>query len=90
MSVNALLSVMRLTAPSAAAKLVLLCLADSADERGQCAPTIQQLAFNTQLPEKAVRENLRLLIGANLLREDAGTTSSKRVYTLLPEKNNDH
>ena len=70
------------TAPSASAKLVLICLSNYADARGRCWPTIATLTSATQLPERAVRDSLRLLIGANLLREDAGTTSSKRVFTL--------
>jgi hypothetical protein len=53
------------------AKLVLLALADFADEVGHCWPGMARLVEMTGLSERAVRANLRAL-------EDAGTIKTTR------------
>lgn len=83
MSIQALTWAMKATGPSAPAKFVLVALANLADDDGRCRPTVSKLCQDTLLSENTVRDSLRMLIDSRLIREDAGTTSSKHVFTLL-------
>ncbi|MEJ7805446.1 MAG: helix-turn-helix domain-containing protein [Telluria sp.] len=82
MSTTALAWAMKINAPSAPAKFVLACMANFADDRNQCFAGVDKLADATQLTEVAVRDALHKLADANLIAENAGTTSHKRVFTL--------
>lgn len=52
---------------SAAGKVVLICLANYADEDGQCWPSQKTIAEETELSERSVREWLQKLEDAGLL-----------------------
>jgi pyocin large subunit-like protein len=83
MSVQAIQWALRTEAPSAAAKLVLVVLADSADERGECWPTIPALLKATQLSETAVRDHINKLRDSGLITDRPGSINrNKRVFTL--------
>ena len=62
-------------------KAVLIALADHANERGECYPSIHRIANRTELSERTVRNALRVLEVAGLIRSTKriGTSS---VYTL--------
>lgn len=83
MSLHALQWALRTEAPSAAAKLVLICLANYADERGECWPTVPVLVKDTQLSDSAVRDHIGKLRDANLITDRPGTINrNKRIFTL--------
>jgi len=52
---------------SAAGKVVLICLANYADEHGECWPSQETIAAETELSERSVREWLQKLEEAGLL-----------------------
>jgi hypothetical protein len=68
----------------AAEKLVLISLADQANDEGICWPSIESLMRRTGLSERAVRNNLRNLEADRLLRTSARKGSSNW-YTLTPD-----
>jgi len=51
-------------------RLILLCLADHADDQGRCYPSIRRLSQRTGLSERAVQSNIRKL-------QDSGYLSIK-------------
>ena len=57
-------------------KLILLCLADHADDAGRCYPSMRRLGDRTCLTERAVRKNLRDLEAGGYLRTIAGSGPS--------------
>ena len=83
MSLDAIQWALRTEAPSAAAKLVLIVLADFADERGECWPTIPKLLAATQLSEESVRDQIGKLRDSGLITDRPGTINrQKRIVTL--------
>lgn len=83
MSLHALQWALRTEAPSAASKLVLIVLADLADERGECWPTVPALLKTTQLSEDAVRDHINKLRDSGLITDRPGTINrNKRIFTL--------
>lgn len=62
-------------------KAVLIALADHANERGECYPSIPRIASRTELSERAVRGALRALEVAGLIRSTARSGTSS-IYTL--------
>lgn len=55
---------------SAAGKVVLLCLANYADEEGKCWPKQETIAAETELSERSVREWLQKLEDAGLISRE--------------------
>ena len=84
---------MKARAPSAKAKLILICLADFADADGRAWPSQKALEAVSQLSERSVRSALAELERAGLIRREkryrkgrnGGRTSDLCVLT-LPEK----
>lgn len=53
-------------------RLIMLALADHADDDGRCYPSIQRLCQRTGLSERAVRTNLRALEKSRYIRTEKG------------------
>ena len=53
-------------------RLIMLCLADHADDSGECYPSIQRLQDRTGLSERAVQNNLRKLVASGHLEVQEG------------------
>ena len=53
-------------------RLVMLALADHADEEGKCYPSMQRLCERTGLSERAVQMNVKRLVEAGYLRVSVG------------------
>lgn len=53
-------------------RLIMLALADHADDAGRCYPSIDRLANRTGLSERAVRNNIRTLESQGFLRTEKG------------------
>lgn len=73
-------------APSSTCKLVLLPLANYADENGECFPSVQRIVQQTGLSERAVRNAIAKLIDVGAIskterRRKDGTQTASR-YTL--------
>ena len=64
-------------------KAVLISLADQANDQGFCWPKVETIALRTCLSERAVRNAIRWLEEARLLRVSPGEMRSN-VYTLTP------
>ena len=62
------------------AKLVLLKLADHADENGECFPSIERIATDTEMNERSVRRHLEALEAAGLI--DRRTRGRGKFYRL--------
>jgi DNA-binding MarR family transcriptional regulator len=83
MSVRALAWAVQTEAPCAASKLVLICLANYADERGECWPTMPKLARDSQLPEAAVQDHLGKLLDAQLITIRPYAFDRKKIFALI-------
>lgn len=53
-------------------RLILLALADHANDEGECYPSIARLCYRTGLSERAVQNNIRLLKASGFLEIEAG------------------
>ena len=83
---------------SSSLKLILLSMADRADEYNLCYPSIERLVTDTSLNKKTVQAGLISLIGMGLISdtgERKGATRRVRVFSLnipkngnVPEKGN--
>lgn len=62
-------------------KAVLFDLADRANDSGECYPSVARIANDTELSERAVRDALRALEAAGLIRSSARSGTST-IYTL--------
>jgi len=62
-------------------KAVLFDLADRANDSGECYPSVARIANDTELSERAVRDALRALESAGLIRSSARSGTST-IYTL--------
>lgn len=73
--------------PTPAAKLVLIALADHADEKGSCWPALPRLAKRCQMTERGIRIQLRRLEQAKLI-ETTFRTGRPNTYrlALTPER----
>jgi hypothetical protein len=72
------------------AKLILVKLADNANEDGYCWPSVSLIVKHTGLSERAVRENLRHLEADGLIRVDERMTKrgqASNAYQLAIEGN---
>lgn len=68
MSIKYVLAALEAQIGSAAAKLVLISLADNADnETGKCWPSIKSICQRAELSDRAVRDNIQKLEGMGLL-----------------------
>ena len=66
-------------------RLLLLALADHADDDGRCYPSLSRLCRRTGLTERAVRKNLRDLEAAGHLRTEVGTgPKGSNTYHVTP------
>ena len=70
---------------AAVPRLVLLALADHADDDGICYPSVARLARRTGLSERALQSNFKKLVSAGLLRIDknAGPRGCNRYCVTL-------
>lgn len=78
----------RYPAPSSSIKLVLLALADRADEIGKCFPSIQRLHRDTGLNRKTIIKAITELCHAGALSDTGqrkGATQRVKVYRLNTE-----
>lgn len=92
MSVQAITAAFAFEAPSPNAKLVLLALANYADEEGICYPSVKKLVELTGLSERAVRYALQALVDAGAMdreqrRRADGTRTSDRYTLHIPAAN---
>src|SRR5690606_40080416 len=53
-------------------RLIMLALADHADDTGRCYPSISRLGRRTGLSERAVQTNIRKLVNQGYIRVIAG------------------
>jgi hypothetical protein len=70
-------------------KLVLLALADHADDDGFCFPSIRRLAWKTDYSERSIQRIIRKLQGDGVVevaKEAPGTPGRPRVYLLNLER----
>ncbi len=82
MSIAAFRWVRPLAVPSTQ-KLILWALADYADDKGECWPSIASLVVATCLNERAVRRTLRVLETSGLITTSPGNGRTKTsIYTL--------
>ena len=58
------------TTESSGEKLVLLALADTANDTGECWPSVEHLADKTRIGERQVRRHLDALEGLGLLTRE--------------------
>ncbi|TKU19647.1 helix-turn-helix domain-containing protein, partial [Citrobacter sp. wls829] len=75
---------------SSSLKLILLSMADRADEYNLCYPSIERLVTDTSLNKKTVQSGLISLIGMGLISdtgERKGATRRVRVFSLNIPKN---
>ena len=67
-------------------RLVMLALADHADDSGRCYPSNARLCDRTGLSERAVRQNVRALQGSGFLTVHIGVgQGGANVYIVHPE-----
>lgn len=89
MSVQAITAAFAYEAPSSNAKLVLLALANYADEDGICYPSVKRLVAMTGLSERAVRYALQALVDGGAIdreqrRRENGTRTSDEYRLHIP------
>lgn len=65
---------------SATCKLVLVCLADRADDDGACFPSLRDIQARTGLSERAVRNALADMERAGVMRRDMRVNQSTRYW----------
>lgn len=78
----------RFPAPSSTVKLVLLALADRADEKSRCFPSIERLERDTGLNRKTIIKAIAKLCNAGALSDTGqrkGATQRVKVYRLNTE-----
>lgn len=86
MSIEAMSWVLKLDVSRSSEKFILVCLANYADERGVCFPSIATLARDTSQDRKTIIANLKRLTESGLLRDTGhrvGPTKSVPVYQLV-------
>lgn len=95
MSISAISWVLKQDISRSSEKFLLTCLANYADDRGLCYPSITTLSRDTSQDRKTIIANLKNLQVAGLLRDTAhrvGSTRSVVVYQLvgLPDSSTVH
>lgn len=90
MSVKLMWAAMNAKAGSPTAKLILIKLADNANEKGECWPSLKNIAEQCEVSQKTVIENIKKLEKLNLVRKvnrfnERGKTSN--LYIISIEKN---
>lgn len=80
MSIDALNWAFNINLPSSGQKLVLLTLANYADDRGEAYPSQKELARKTCLSERAIRDNLVRLDELNVIKR-VGRARTDGTYT---------
>jgi len=87
MSVEAISAALRAETPGPSSKLLLLVLANYADDEGYCYPGQETLCRNTGLGVRAVRDNLKLLEANGFIsrskRQRADGSRTSDLYRLL-------
>lgn len=68
------------------AKMVLLKLADNADDDGRCYPSVRHLAAACQMTENGIRNQIKKLEGEGLVGVEIGGGRKANTYTLFPTK----
>ena len=68
------------------AKMVLLKLADNADDDGRCYPSVRHLATACQMTENGIRNQIKKLEGEGLVGVEIGGGRKANTYTLFPTK----
>lgn len=86
MSVHVSSAVWKQTTAKGSQLLVLLALADIADDEGRCYPGIKSLAAKTRLSPRAVQYNIAALTASGELRIDAprGSQYGTNLYVVTP------
>lgn len=85
MSIALMTSVWRLEGLSATQKLVLLSLADNANDQGECYPSIAQIAKRTCLTDRSVRSAIRSLEELGIVGSAARSGTSTVYFLSIPE-----
>lgn len=88
MSIALMTAAWRLRDLSPTQKLVLLSLADNANDQGECYPSMKQISERTGLTDRAVRAAIRSLESAGIVQSSARSGTST-VYLLTIEPRND-
>jgi hypothetical protein len=86
MSIEAMSWVLKLDISRSSEKFIMVCMANYADERGVCFPSIATLARDTSQDRKTIIANLKRLSETGLLRDTGhrvGPTKSVPVYQLV-------
>ena len=66
-------------------RLVMLALADHADDEGKCYPSVERLCARTGLSERAVQMNVRKLVGEGYLHvQIGGGKGNANLYFVSP------
>ena len=81
MSITLMTAVWRIESLSSTQKLVLLSLADNANDQGECYPSIPQISRRTCLSDRSVRSTIRSLEAAGFIRS-AARSGTSTVYFL--------
>lgn len=85
MSVRIMSQVFESDTLEATPRLIMLALADHADDAGRCYPSIPRLCQRTGLKERAVQTNIRKLEAAGYLRIIPGQgPKGCNVYFVIP------
>lgn len=89
MSVQCIAMAFAYPAPSPTTKLVLLALANYADENGQCFPPVKKIVAETGLSDRAVRNAIQSLIAVRAIekatRRRKNGTQTSDLFTLFPD-----
>jgi hypothetical protein len=67
-------------------KLVLLALADEADDRGFCSPSVRHVAFKCNITQRSVQRTIRILVAGRYVvveqRFEEGRAQTSNGYQL--------
>lgn len=89
MSVQCIAMAFAFDAPSPTTKLVLLALANYADENAQCFPPVKKIVAETGLSDRAVRNAIQSLIAVRAIekatRRRKNGTQTSDLFTLFPD-----
>ena len=85
MSISLMTAVWKLEGLSATQKLVLLSLADNANDQGECYPSMAQIAKRTSLSDRAARSAIRSLEELGIVSSAARNGTSTVYFLSIPE-----
>jgi hypothetical protein len=83
MSVDATKATWELKKVTAIQKLLLLTLADRADETGQCYPSLKRISEDTRLNRKTIIENRQILIASGYISYTGEVKGSKKQIPVM-------